>query len=70
MPAAANTPQSSPEADTVRVITAEMGLASVTVKVRAINNSTQENMKQKKAATPIPDAIIGENILMKNRGKE
>ena len=69
-PAAARTPQSRPEAETVRVIVAAMGLASVVVSVRAISSSTQENMKQKKAATPMPLAISGMNIFTKKRGKE
>jgi hypothetical protein len=38
---------------TRRVITAEIGLAVTEVSVRASSNSTQ-NMKQKKAATPMP----------------
>ncbi|MNT69923.1 hypothetical protein D3C72_2082700 [compost metagenome] len=49
---------------------AAIGLASVVVSVRAISSSTQENMKQKKAATPIPLAISGMKIFTKNRGKE
>src|SRR3954454_22368552 len=69
-PAAANSPQSMPAADTVRVITAEIGLASTDVSVRASSSSTQENMKQKNAATPIPLAINGISILTKKRGKE
>ena len=68
-PAAVNTPQSIPEADTVRVIVAAIDSASTAVSVRDNYNSTQENMKQKKAATPIPLAIRGINILMKNRPK-
>ena len=59
-----------PEADTVRVMIAAIGLASVVVSVRAISSSTQENMKLKNAATPIPDAISGMKIRMKKRGKE
>jgi hypothetical protein len=70
IPAAARTPQSKPEAETVRVITALIGFASVTVRVRAIRSSTQENMKQKNAATPIPEPISGVNILTKKWGKE
>lgn len=69
-PAAASTPQSRPEAETVRVIVAAIGLASVVVRVRAISSSTHENMKQKKAATPMPDAIRGTKIFTKKRGKE
>ena len=70
VPAAARTPQSSPEAETVRVMMAEMGLAATDVRVLASNNSTHENMKQKNAVTPIPDAIMGENIFTKNLGNE
>src|SRR3954452_13524931 len=69
-PAAAKRPQSIPAADTVRVITAEMGLALTEVSVRASSNSTQENMKQKNAATPMPLAISGTRIFAKNRGNE
>src|ERR1700749_4617900 len=69
-PAAASRPQSMPAADTVRVITAAIGLAFTEVSVRASSSSTQENMKQKNAATPMPLAISGTNILMKNRGNE
>jgi hypothetical protein len=58
-PAAASTPQSMPEADTVRVITATIGLALTLVSVRAISSSTQLNMKQKNAATPTPALISG-----------
>ena len=68
-PAAASTPQSMPEALTVRVITAEIGLAFTDVSVLASNSSTQLNMKQKKAETPMPERIIGKNILRKNLGK-
>ena len=39
-PAAANRPQSMPAADTVRVITAEMGFVATEVSVRASNSST------------------------------
>ena len=49
---------------------AAIGLASTEVSVRASSSSTQENMKQKKAATPMPEAISGMKILMKKRGKE
>jgi len=66
IPAAASTPQSSPEAETVRVMIAEMGLALTAVSVLAKSSSTQENMKQKKAVTPIPEAMLGMNILTKN----
>src|SRR5258708_1066522 len=65
-----SSPQSMPAAETVRVITAEIGLASTDVSVRANSNSTQENMKQKNAATPMPLAINGTRILMKKRGNE
>ena len=37
-PAAASTPQSMPEADTVRVITAAIGFALTEVSVRASNS--------------------------------
>src|ERR1700730_19461656 len=69
-PAAASNPQSIPAAETVGVVTAEMGLASTDVSVRASSSSTQENIKQKNAATPIPLAINGTRILTKNRGNE
>ena len=69
-PAAASRPQSMPAAETVRVITAEIGLASTDVSVRASNSSTHENMKQKKAATPMPLAISGTRIFTKKRGNE
>src|ERR1700730_11448239 len=69
-PAAASNPQSIPAAETVRVMTAEIGLAATDVRGRASSNSTQENIKQKKAATPIPLAINGTRILTKNRGNE
>src|SRR5258707_14019896 len=69
-PAAANSPQSIPDAETVRVMVAEIGLAATEVSVRGSSNSTQENMKQKNAANPMPLAINGTSILMKNRGNE
>ena len=69
-PAAASTPQSMPEAETVRVITATIGLAFTLVSVRAISSSTQLNMKQKNAATPMPDLISGMKIVRKKRGNE
>src|SRR5258705_3153560 len=69
-PAAASNPQSIPAAETVRVMTAEIGLALTDVSVRASSNSTQENMKQKNAATPMPLAISGTRILTKNCGNE
>src|ERR1700723_3523977 len=40
------------------------------VRVRANSNSTHENMKQKKAATPIPLAMSGIKMRTKKRGKE
>ena len=40
------------------------------VSVLASSSSTQENMKQKKQATPIPAAIVGMKILTKKRQKE
>ena len=54
-----------PEAETVRVIVATMGLASTLVSVRASSSSTQLNMKQKKAATPTPALISGRKIVRK-----
>ncbi|MNV96777.1 hypothetical protein D3C71_1918170 [compost metagenome] len=69
-PAAASTPQSMPDADTVRVMVATMGLALTDVSVRASSSSTQLNMKQKKAATPTPDLISGRKIVRKKRGNE
>jgi hypothetical protein len=36
-----------------------IGLPPVTVRMRAKTTSTQEKMKQKNAATPIPGAISG-----------
>src|SRR5690606_28349389 len=68
-PAAASTPQSMPDAETVRVMTETMGLASTEVRVLASSSSTQENMKQKKAVTPMPEPINGTKIFTKNRGK-
>jgi hypothetical protein len=41
-PAAASTPQSMPDAETVRVITAAIGLAFTDVRVRASSSSTQK----------------------------
>ena len=38
--------------------------------VRANSNSTHENMKQKKAATPIPLAMSGIKMRTKKRGNE
>lgn len=62
-------PQSMPDADTVRVITAAIGLAFTEVSVRASSSSTQENMKQKNAVTPMPEPIRGIKIFTKKRGK-
>ena len=59
-----------PDADTVLVMIAAIGLALVVVKVLAIKSSTHENMKQKNAATPIPEAISGMKIRTKKLGKE
>ncbi len=69
-PAAAKTPQSMPDAETVRVMIAEIGFAAVVVSVRARRSSTHENIKQKKAATPMPLAINGMKIFTKKRGNE
>src|ERR1700716_2437446 len=74
-PAAASNPQSIPAADTVRVMTAEIGLALTQVSGGARSkltpeNTKQENIKQKNAATPMPLAINGTRILTKNRGNE
>ena len=44
------------------VISAAIGLAATEVSVFASSNSTQENMKQKKQATPIPAAMVGMNM--------
>ena len=51
-------------------MTAAKGRALVAVSVVASNCSTHENMKQKNAVTPMPLAIKGRKIRMKNRGKE
>ena len=59
-----------PAADTVRVMVAAIGLALTEVSVRASSSSTHENMKQKKAATPMPLAISGMKIFTKKRGNE
>ena len=59
-----------PAADTVRVITAAIGLALTVVSVRASKSSTHENMKQKKAVTPMPLAISGVKMRTKKRGNE
>ena len=66
IPAAASTPQSRPDAEAVLVIVAAIDLASTDVRVRLRRSSTQENIKQKKAATPMPGAINGRNIFLKN----
>ena len=68
-PAAASKPQSMPDAETVRVMVAAIGLAFTEVKVRASRSSTHENMKQKNAVTPIPEPISGMKIFPKNLGK-
>jgi dipeptidase len=65
-PAADNRDQSIPDAETVLVIWAAIGFASVEVMVLAMSNSTQLNMNKKNAVTPIPDRIIGMNIVTKN----
>ena len=49
---------------------ATMGLAATDVRFFASSISTQENMKQKKAATPMPAEIVGMKIFTKNFGKE
>ena len=54
----------------MRVIIAAIGLASTEVSVLASSSSTHENMKQKKAATPMPLAIGGMKMRTKKRGKE
>ena len=54
------------QSDAVRVMTAAIRLASTEVNVLASSNSTHENMKQKKAATPMPAAMVGRKILPKN----
>src|ERR1700758_964900 len=48
---------------------AAIGLASTAVSVFASSSSTQENMKQKNAATPTPAAMVGMKMRMKNRQK-
>ena len=69
-PAAAKSPSSYPEVLAVLVIVAAIGLASTAVSVLAKSNSTQENIKQKKAVIPMPALILGIKILKKNFGKE
>ena len=54
----------------MRVITAAIGFASTDVSVLASSSSTHENMKQKKAVTPMPEAISGMKIFTKKRGNE
>ena len=54
----------------MRVITATIGLAFTLVSVRAISSSTQLNMKQKKAVTPMPALISGTKMVRKKRGNE
>ncbi len=49
---------------------ATMGLAATEVRFFASSISTQENMKQKKAATPMPAEIVGLQIYTKNFGKD
>ena len=65
-PAAARTPQSVPEACDSACRRVVMGRTAERARESAIRYSTQENMKQKKAATPIPAAMVGRKILMKN----
>ena len=67
--AAASPPQSMPEALMVLVMMAAMGLALTAVNVLAKSNSTQLNMKQKNAVTPIPALIRGTKMVTKNRVK-
>ena len=68
-PAAASVAQSMPEALTVRVMVATMGLAFTLVNVRASSISTQLNMKQKNAVTPTPALMSGKKMVRKKRGK-
>ena len=52
-------------------MTAANGRALVAVRVVVPSNcSTQENMKQKNAVTPMPLAITGIKMRMKKRGNE
>jgi len=46
---------------------AAMGFAAAEVRVLASNSSTQEHIEQKKAATPMPAAMVGRKILIKKR---
>ena len=70
VPAAASKPSSYPDVLAVLVIVAAMGLAFTDVSVLARRSSTQEYIKQKNIATPIPAAIVGIKILIKNRQNE
>ena len=56
--------------ETVRVMGAAIDLASTDVNVRLSSSSTHENIKQKKAATPMPEAISGINIFLKKPKNE
>ena len=47
-----------------------MGRTAERASESAIRYSTQENMKQKKAATPMPLAMSGMKIFTKKLGKE
>ena len=70
VPAAASRPSSYPAEDAVLVMVAAIGFASTAVRVFASSSSTQENIKQKNAATPTPALIVGRKIVTKKRGKE
>ena len=54
----------------MRVIVAAMGFASTEVSVFASSSSTQEYMKQKNAATPMPAAMVGTKMRRKKRQNE
>src|SRR4029450_5894646 len=69
-PAAASRPSSYPDVLAVRVMVAAIGFASTDVSVLARRSSTQENMKQKNAATPMPEAMLGRRNFTPNRGNE
>ena len=69
-PAAANVPYSRPIAEEVRVIATPKVLTSVPVKTLDSKSSTQENMKQKNAVTPMPEEISGRKIFRKKAKKE
>ena len=58
------------DVEAVRVITAAIGLACTEVSVLESSISTQENMKQKKAATPMPALMLGRKMVVKKRGNE